>query len=129
MGPTFTYDTEPVSRAIVVTRQLSPGQEWPLLKGIQEAFYVQNADVTKAEILEDLAVKLGMDGLQFRQKFQDPQMKHLVWEEFDQARRLGVSSFPTLLARQGQSVSTLMHGYQDMESLIPVIDQFLQKVA
>jgi putative protein-disulfide isomerase len=112
----------------VVTRQLAPGQEWFLLKGIQEAFYVQNADVTKTEILEGLAVKLGMDGMQFRHIFQDTRTRHMVWEEFDQARQLGVSSFPTLLGRQGQSVSTLMHGYQNIESLIRVIDQFLQKV-
>jgi putative protein-disulfide isomerase len=129
MGPTFTYDTEPASRATVVTRQLVPGKEWAFLKSVQEAFYVQNADVTKAQVLENLAVKLGIDGALFRQTFQDPQTKPVVWEEFDQARQLGVSGFPTLLGRQGQSVSTLMHGYQEFESLTPLIEQFLQNVA
>lgn len=129
MGPTFTYDTEPASRAIVVIRQLAPGKEWEFLKGVQEAFYVQNADVTQSEVLEDLAVQLVMDGSQFHQMFQDPQTKQLVWEEFDQARELGVNSFPTLLGRQGQSVSTLMHGYQAFESVAQSIEQFLQKVA
>jgi putative protein-disulfide isomerase len=111
----------------VVARQLVPGKEWAFLKSVQEAFYVQNADVTRAEVLENLAVKLGMDASQFRQTFQGPQMKPLVWEEFDQARQLGVSGFPTLLGRQGQSVVTLMHGYQDFESLATLIEQFLQK--
>jgi len=129
MGPTFTYDTEPASRATVVTRKLAPGQEWPFLKSAQEAFYVQNADVTKAQVLENLVVKLGMDASQFRQTFQDPQTRPVVWEEFDQARQLGVSGFPTLLGRQGQSVATLMHGYQDFETLTPLIEQFIQKVA
>ena len=99
------------------------------MKSVQEAFYVQNVDVTKAEVLVNLAVKLGIDASQFRQTFQDPQMKPVVWEEFDQARQLGVNGFPTLLGRQGQSVVTLMHGYQDFESLTPLIEQFLQKVA
>jgi putative protein-disulfide isomerase len=129
MGPTFTYDTGPASLATVVTRHLAPGKEWAFLKSVQEAFYVQNADVTKAEVLEGLAVTLGMDAAQFRQTFQDPQTKSVVWEEFDQARQLGVHGFPTLLGQQGQSVSTLMHGYQDFESLTPLIEQFLQKVA
>ena len=127
MGPTFTYDTEPASRAVVVTRQLAPGQEWEFLKNVQEAFYVQNIDVTQAEVLENLAVKLGMDASQFRQTFQDPPTKSAVWEEFDQVRQLGVSGFPTLLGRQGESVRMLMHGYQDFESLKVLIDQFLQK--
>jgi putative protein-disulfide isomerase len=129
MEPTFTYDTGPASLATVVTRHLAPGKEWAFLKSVQEAFYVQNADVTKAEVLEGLAVTLGMDAAQFRQTFQDPQTKSVVWEEFDQARQLGVHGFPTLLGRQGQSVSTLMHGYQDFESLAPLLEQFLQKEA
>jgi putative protein-disulfide isomerase len=129
MGSGFTYDTGPASLATAVTRSLAPGKEWAFLKNVQEAFYVQNADVTRAEVLENLAVKLGMDASQFRQTFQDPQTKSVVWEEFDQARQLGVSGFPTLLGRHGQSVSTLMHGYQDFESLTPLIEQFLQKVA
>jgi putative protein-disulfide isomerase len=128
MGPTFTYDTEPASRATVVTRQLVSGKEWAFLKSVQEAFYVQNADVTKSEVLENLAVKLGMDSSQFRQTFQDPQTRPVVWEEFDLARQLDVSGFPTLLGRQGQSVSTLMHEYQDLETLAPLIEQFIQKV-
>lgn len=128
MGPTFTYDTEPASRAIVVVRQLTPGQEWILLKEIQSAFYVGNADVTQAEILEVLAVKLGIDGLKFRQIFQDSGMRHMVWEEFDQARQLGVSSFPTLLGRRGSTIATLMHGYQDVESVMQVSDEFFQEV-
>lgn len=129
MGPTFTYDTEPASRATVVVRQLAPGKEWDFLKGVQEAFYVQNADVTKAEVLDELAVPLGMETSQFHHAFQDSQTKQLLWEEFDQSRQLGVSGFPTLLGRKGQSVSALMHGYQEVKTLAPVIEQFLQKVA
>jgi len=129
MGSTFTYDTEPASRATVVTRQFSPGKEWDFLKRVQEAFYVQNADVTQSEVLEELAVSLGMEASQFGQAFQDSHTKKLLWEEFDQSRQLSVSGFPTLLGRKGQSVSVLMHGYQDVGTLAPAIEQFLQNVA
>ena len=129
MGPTFTYDTEPASRATVVTRQLVPGKEWDFLRSVQEAFYVQNADITKTEILEEIAMTLGMETLQFRQVFHDSQTKQFVWDEFDQARQLGVDGFPALLGRHGQSVSTLMHGYQDFETLVSSIDKFFEKMA
>jgi len=128
MGPTFTYDTEPASRAIVVIRQLAPQKEWEFLKCVQEAFYVCNADVTKTQVLQNLAMKLGIDTSQFCETFQDPQTKHMVRDEFDQARQLGVDGFPTLLGQHGQSVSTLMHGYQEVEGLVPSIDQFFEKV-
>ena len=129
MGPTFTYDTEPASRAIVVTRQLMPEKEWDFLRSAQEEFYVQNADITKTEILEEIAMTLGMETLQFRQIFHDSQTKQFVWDEFDQARQLGVDGFPTLLGRHGQSVSTLMHGYRDFETLVSSIDKFFEKMA
>jgi putative protein-disulfide isomerase len=129
MGPTFTYDTEPASRATAVTRQLVPGKEWDFLRRVQEAFYVQNADITKTEILEEIAMTLGMETLQFRQVFHDSQTKQFVWDEFDQARQLGVDGFPTVLGQHGQSVSTLMHGYQDFETLVSSIDKFFEKVA
>ena len=129
MGPTFTYDTEPASRATVVIRQLVPGKEWDFLRSVQEAFYVQNADITKTEILEEIAMTLGMETLQFRQVFHNSQTKQFVWDEFDQARQLGVDGFPTLLGRHGQSVSTLMHGYRDFETLVSSIDKFFEKMA
>jgi putative protein-disulfide isomerase len=129
MGPSFTYDTEPASRATMVTRNLAPGKEWDFLKRVQEAFYVQNGDVTKPEVLEKLGVALGMEALPFRQAFHASQTKQLVWEDFDQSRQLGVSGFPTLLGRDRQSVSMLSHGYQDVANLAPLIEQFLLKVA
>jgi len=129
MGPTFTYDTEPASRATLVIRQIAPGKEWEFLKRIQEAFYVQNADVTKAETLEGVAVASGMETSQFREAYHDPQTKQLLWEEFDQSRQLGVSGFPTLLGREEQSVSVLMHGYQEIGALRVGIEHFLQKFA
>jgi len=129
MDPTFTYDTEPASRAIGVIRNLMSGKEWDFLKRIQEAFYVQNADVTNFDILGDLVMELGMDALQFSRAFQDSKTKELVWNEFDQARQFGVDGFPTLIGLYGKTVSTLMHGFQDFETLVPFIDKFLEKAA
>lgn len=128
MASTFTYDTEPASRATLVASQLMPGKEWEYLAHVQEAFYVRNADVTRVEVLEALAVTLGIDALQFRQTYQESQTRQRVWEEFDQSRQLGVDGFPTLLGRLGQSISPLMHGYQDSETLVPTIEKFLQEV-
>jgi putative protein-disulfide isomerase len=125
MGSTFTYDTEPASRGTVVTKQLMPGKEWEFLKHVQWSFYVKNIDVTNPEILEEVAVTVGLDGSQFRQAFHDPHTKQLVWEDFDQSRQLGVDGFPTLLGQRGCSISTVMHGFQDVETLVTSIEIFL----
>jgi putative protein-disulfide isomerase len=125
MGPSFTYDTEPPSRAMVVVRQLAPEEELVFLKSVQEAFYVKNADVTQEETLADLASAKSIDRAKFLEWFQDSTVKQSVWEEFDQARQLGVNGFPTLLGRNGQAVTTFTHGYQAKDVLVPLIDQWL----
>jgi putative protein-disulfide isomerase len=125
MGPSFTYNTEPPSRAVVVVRQLTPEMEFPFLKSVQEAFYVKNEDVTREEILADLASAQGLDRAKFLEWFQDPTIKQSVWEEFDQARQLGVSGFPTLLGRNGHDLITFTQGYQPTDELVPLIDGWL----
>ena len=129
MAPTFTYDTEPASRAIVVIRKLLFGKEWDYLNLIQKSFYVQNADVTNSDILGNLAMELGMDALQFSRAFQDSKTKELVWDDFEQARQFGVDGFPTLIGLYGKKVSMLMHGFQNLETLVPSIDKFIEKAA
>lgn len=125
MGPSFTYDTEPSSRAMVVVRQLAPDKELAFLKAVQEAFYVKNEDVIREETLADLASAKSIDRAKFLECFQDPTIKQAVWEEFDQARQLGVNGFPTLLGRNGQAIITFAHGYLPTDALVPLIDPWL----
>jgi len=127
MGPSFTYNTEPPSRAVVVVRQLAPEEELAFLKSVQEAFYVRNENVTEEEILADLASAKSIDRVKFLEWFQDPTVKQSVWEEFDQARQLGVNGFPTLLGRNGQAVITFTHGYQPKDALVPLIDRWMSR--
>ena len=60
MPPDFTYDTEPPSRALRVVRQLAPAKERGYLKAVQQAFYVQNSDVTRESVLSEIAEEQGV---------------------------------------------------------------------
>lgn len=125
MPSDFTYDTEPASRAVRVVRQLSPAHELAYLKDVQEAFYVKNRDVTRETVLREIAGNQKVDPVLFSEFFRDPRMKQEIWEEFAQVREWGVDGFPTLLGRHGRNHFILMHGYQSLEQLIPVIDHWL----
>ncbi len=125
MGSDFIYDTEPAARAVVVVRRLNPSKEFQYLKEIHQAFYVENLNVTQGPILTDLAKSVGIDQAQFEEMFQNPEVKKEVWEEFDRSRHLGVSGFPTLLAKNGEESTTLTHGYQSVDVLVPVIETWL----
>jgi len=128
MGPSFIYDTEPPSRAVVAVRQLASDREFAYLKSVQEAFYVKNEDVTREGILADLASAQGIDRAKFLKCLQDPAIKQSVWEEFDQVRQLGVSGFPTLLGKNGHNLITFTHGYQPTEVLVPLIEEWLRQL-
>ena len=127
MPPDFTYDTEPASRAVRVVRQLAPHNERSYLKLIQEAFYVGNRDVTRQHHLRELAEQEGVDGNAFSQDFADSSMKKAVWDDFLQARAWGVDRFPTLVGQGEQGVLILSHGYQRLETLIPLIEQWISQ--
>lgn len=126
-GPSFTYDTEPSSRAVAVVRHLAPNEEFAFLKSVQEAFYMKNKDVTHEEILADLAGAQGIDRVKFLKWFRDPAIKQSVREEFDRARQLGVSGFPAMIGRSGHELVTFTQGYQPAGVLVPLIDEWLRR--
>ncbi len=123
--PSFIYDTEPSSRAMIVVRQLAQDREFVFLKSVQEAFYVKHMDVTHEEILADLAGSQGIDRDRFLKVFNDSAIKQSVWQEFDRARQLGVSGFPALLGQNGTDRIRFTQGYQPTGVLIPIIDEWL----
>ncbi|MCA9420561.1 MAG: DsbA family protein [Nitrospira sp.] len=127
--PSFVYDTEPPSRAMMVIRQLAPGKEFVFLHAVQEAFYVKNKDVTHQEILADLAGRQGIDQDRFLEGFYDSAMKQSVWQEFDRARQLGVSGFPALLGQNGNALTRLTQGYQPTGVMVPLINEWLDEPA
>jgi putative protein-disulfide isomerase len=125
-GSSFIYDTEPSSRAVVGVRRLAPEREFAFLKSVQEAFYVKNEDVTHQDVLANLVSDQGIHRAQFLEWFQNPASKESVREEFAQARQLGVSGFPTLLGRLGDDLTTFTRGYQPIEVLVPLLDEWLR---
>ena len=129
MGPDFTYNTEPASRALVIVRDLSPSQAFPFLKALQQAFYVHNQDVTKIEILMELASSYVDEPQQFLESLQSKDTKQEVWREFDYCRQLGVEGFPTLLGKEGEHLTPISHGYQPIGTLTPIIDSWINNSA
>ncbi|MFB3146092.1 MAG: DsbA family protein, partial [Nitrospirales bacterium] len=120
---------EPASRAVVAVRKLQADQVFSFFQDVQRAFYVENLNVTKVEVLADLATSRGIDREQFLTSFQSAELRKEVLEEFDSCRKLDINGFPSLLAQNGQQVTPLAHGYQPIEALTPLIDAWLEKAS
>ena len=123
--PDFVYDTEPPCRAVVAVRRLDPASALPFLRTLQRRFYAENRDVTDAEVLTAAAGELGFDRTAFAEAFTDPATFEVTAWDFNTARRLGVTGFPTLVAQDDKRAAYVTMGYQPWQDLAPVLRGWL----
>lgn len=121
----FIYNTEPVCRALVVGRELDAARVWSLVKAIQQAFYTQALDVTCCAVLFDLAEQAGYRRKQFSKAFLGAEAREAVAADFTWAGDLGITGFPTLLAKRNGMLSLLANGYQSADTILPLLERWM----
>lgn len=124
----FAYDTTPACRALVTARQLDEQSVWPLAQLIQQAFYVGARDVTRPQVLAELAELAGIARIEFAEAFDSAAMHQATVSDFTWVQDLGISGFPTLLAERDGQLALLTNGYQPLEALQPLLGRWLERV-
>lgn len=114
----FIYNTEPPCRAVHTVRVLRPEKMMAFFKRIQEAFYVDNQDVTQKDVLTALAEDEGIDPALFAEVFTSAEAVRQTQEDFEAAHTLGVTGFPTLLQRDGDHYRILARGYRPVDRVL-----------
>lgn len=126
----FVYDTEIPARAVVTLRQTHPEKEWEFYERIQSAFYSEAADTNKVEvyqsILKEMNLDLKLDLDEFTNIFNSQQMKEATYNDFALSRKMGVTGYPTVLLHAQEQLSVLTMGYQPLDNLIPIIDNWIK---
>ena len=123
----FVYNTEAACRAAVTVRELAGNAKaLDFFSELQRAFYVDNADVTQAEVLTDLAVEFGIDGKTFAEHFASEAMRENTLKDFQMSRHMGINGFPTVVVNDAAGYAYLTVGYQPLEALKPVVEQWLE---
>lgn len=119
----FVYDTEPACRAVVTVREHAPQLALAMYHAIQQAFYADGRDTTKAAVLGEIwdAVhgrsKEAWGHIDFLRDFESDAMRQRTRADFEQAQRWGVRGFPTLLAVVDGQAQILTNGYAEAEML------------
>jgi putative protein-disulfide isomerase len=113
----FVYDTEPASRAVVAADGIAPEATFPMYKAVQSAFYAEGRDVTRPEVLTDVAGSLGLDQTNFRQAFESEEARAKTVAHFRHAREWGVRGFPTMILQGAGGYRLLSNGWQPLEEL------------
>jgi putative protein-disulfide isomerase len=125
----FVYDTEPACRAVVAARHLEPEFAWKLVSLIQQAFYVEGRDVTRAAVLTELAEQAGLPRIEFAAAFDSAEQLAATQSDFAWVQDLGIAGFPTLLAERDGQLALLTNGYQSLEELAPLLGRWLERAA
>jgi len=123
----FTYDTEPACRAVCVVRTIARPLVLDYFEAVQRAFYVENRDVTDGAVLQEIARKKGIDHAAFAERFNDIGSAYQTAGDFQSARQLKVTGYPTVMLRDDQAFGILTTGYQPWEDLAPTFETWLHK--
>jgi putative protein-disulfide isomerase len=121
----FILGTEPACRAVVTARQIKPDIALPFYELISRSFYSENKDTTSLETFKELAENFNIDPNEFDQRFNSEQVKVETHSDFQFSKKLGVTGFPTLLAKEGEKLALLTTGYQPYQNLKSKIKDWL----
>jgi len=121
----FTYDTEPACRAVCVVRAIAQPLVLDYFEAVQRAFYSENRDVTDGAILQEIARKKGVDHIAFEERFNDVGSAYQTSGDFQSARQLKVTGYPTVVLRNDQAFGVLTAGFQPWENLAPAFEGWL----
>lgn len=111
MRPDWVYDTEVPALAVVTMRRHSPGEVLRFFSHLQRAFYAEGVDVTDMDRYPALVSDFAVDPGDFCKEMSSVETRTRTWQEFGEARELGVAGFPTVLLRIDDTIQVLSRGY------------------
>jgi len=123
----FVYDTDPAARAVVLMRRLAPESALPFLEATQAAFYAGGKNVTRPEVLGELAADFGQDADAFAREIPSDTLKAETWRDYAMSQNAGVRGFPTLIVgpRADGAYEPLTRGFQTLDAVLVALAHYL----
>lgn len=124
MQPGFIYDTEPACRAVVTARTLSANAALPVFHAIQQAFYAEGRDVTRGDILAEVAcaalARVGIDHApeNFLTLWSSAQMHQATLDDFTLTKSWNIDGFPMLILDRNGQLDMVTSGFARMPALV-----------
>lgn len=124
----INYDTEPPSRAVVAVREIDPYKVSQFFKATQTLFYLDNGNMNLSTTYHKILSILDINTEKFDSLFVSDEMKNATRAEFNQAKLLGVRSFPTVLLQIGEEHYIVTQGYRTCEQMTQSIEKLIANV-
>ncbi|MFH0176294.1 DsbA family protein [Streptomyces cacaoi] len=107
----FVMDSEAAARGVAALRQTAPDRIVDLAAALQHAFYVDGLSLSDPATYRAVADAAGLDSDSVVDAFAAPGPAAAAKADFTRAAGLGVNSFPTLLAVEGDRITPLAVGH------------------
>lgn len=107
----FVMDSSAAARGVVALRQAAPARAVELAVALQRAFYVDGRSLSDPDTYRHVARAAGLDADAVIAALQAPDSQIAAEADFRRVARLGIDSFPTLLARTGSDITRLARGH------------------
>ena len=122
----WIYDTELGAIGVVAMRHTNEAETFRFFKRLQRAFYAENIDITDPAVYPALLDEFDVDAVAFAELLASEEMKKEAWEDFELARRLSITGFPSLLLRLDEEHVIVTRGYLAWASLEPALTGWLR---
>ena len=122
----WSYDTELPARAVATMREMAPDQTLAFFTRLQRAFYAEAVDVTDPRTYPAIVAEFPVDADEFTKRLEADHSKQAAWQDFAEARKLGVAGFPSLLLRLDDDYLVVARGYLSWEQLEPALSGWLR---
>ena len=113
----FVMDSEAAARGFAALRQADPSRAVALAVRLQRAFYVDGLSLSESATYRDVAQSAGLDADRVVAGFEAPESAAAARADFLRSAELGVSSFPTLLAVDGDRTTVLAVGHASLADI------------
>lgn len=114
-------DSLPGAKALVLIQKLNKDVSFAFLKKVQEAFFIDGKDINDVKIFSEIAANLGISKELFEEQFNSKELEKETFNQFRMVQSLGVSSFPTVVAVQGNKKEIIAQGYSSFEALDEIL--------
>lgn len=113
--------TYPACRAIIACRMQKPELELEMLLAIQQAYYLHAKNPSDKDVLTQLASDIGLNAEVFAKDVESDICQKLLFDELQEARRLYVHSFPSLVLSCNNIDSAIAIDYNNSHKIFQSI--------
>lgn len=122
---TMVLNSVPPAIALCIMRERYPEKAFEFAGLLHHMYYVDGIEPENIEAYGQYAARLGFDAVEFNALMKEERYIQKAYEDFEYARLLGASSFPTLIVAHQGKRTVLFVGYLPFEKAQRLIDNVL----